>query len=140
MDFLGRHDIFQERRLPTLQSMEKDHWVFSASLLLVYRLVRHSSFLDDMLRARQIFTCKKRHFDPSYYDVKYGYNEYNTWIHRCRQHDSSILWAFSLAISLHFCHPRQCGLDPLLALLTLTAGSLMLQSWRLLLMLCPTRK
>lgn len=69
-----------------------DRWVYSARLILVYRLVGHHWSLDGMLKVRQFFTCKRTPFDPSYV-VRYGYNQYNTCVRRRRQCESSILWA-----------------------------------------------
>lgn len=42
-----------------------DRWVYSARLILVYRLVGHHWSLDGMLKVRQFFTCKGRLSTPA---------------------------------------------------------------------------
>lgn len=76
----------------------------------------------------KFFTSIGRHLGPRY-GSRYGFN---SWIHRRRQLEASILWACVTLVN--------AGKTLLLTLLTLTAGSLMLYSWRLLLMLCPIRE
>lgn len=86
--------------------------MYSARLILVYRLDGHYWSLDDMLRVRQLFTCKRTHFDPSY-GVRYGYNQYNTWIRRRRQHEASILWACFSRNFLAFVIPSSMWVRPI---------------------------
>lgn len=109
---------------------------FRQNYLWPTALLGITGFLTTREGFAKIFTSIGRHLG-SRYGFRVGYN---TWIHRRRQLEASILWAcFSRKLSA-FVSPCQCGLNSLLTLLTLSAGSLMLQSWRLLFMLCPIRE
>lgn len=131
--------FFPQEANVSFKVWQKDRWAFSAKLPLAYRLVTYYWFLDDMRRVRQDFHVHRQ--APRLLGSRYGFRVgYNTWIHRPRQLEASILWAYFSRKLSAFVSPCQCGLNSLLTLLTLSAGSLMLQSWRLLFMLCPIRE
>lgn len=124
MDFLG-------------QVWKKDRWAFSAKLPLVYRLVRHYWLLDDMRRVRQNFHVPREAPRPQiWFQGRIQYLDPPPTA-AGSINPVGLFLAESLCICVSLVNADK---NTLLTLLTLSAGSLMLQSWRLLFMLCPIRE